>query len=41
MFNRRMMLSRIARAQAQNVPITNYGLAIAHLQGILPQVSLP
>lgn len=41
MFNRRMMLSRIAKARQQGVPITNYGLAIAHLQGILPQVSLP
>lgn len=41
MFNRRLMLSRIVRAQEQGVPITNYGLAIAHLQGILDKVSLP
>ena len=41
MFNRRMMLSRISKAQQQGVPITNYGLAIAHLQGILPHVALP
>lgn len=41
MFNRRLMLSRIRRAQEQGVPITNYGLAIAHLQGILNKVSLP
>ena len=41
MFNRRLMLSRIIRAQEQGVPITNYGLAIAHLQGILDKVSLP
>lgn len=41
MFNRRLMLSRIKRAQEQGVPITNYGLAIAHLQGILDKVSLP
>ncbi|MBO7609633.1 MAG: [FeFe] hydrogenase H-cluster maturation GTPase HydF [Muribaculaceae bacterium] len=34
MFNRRMMLSRIDRAQQQGVPITNYGLALAHLHGI-------
>lgn len=40
MFNRRLMLSRIAQAQEQGVPITNYGLAIAHLQGILDKVSL-
>ena len=41
MFNRRLMLSRIKRAQDQGVPITNYGLAIAHLQGILDKVDLP
>ncbi|MBO4721371.1 MAG: [FeFe] hydrogenase H-cluster maturation GTPase HydF [Muribaculaceae bacterium] len=41
MFNRRLMLSRIVRAQEQGVPITNYGLAIAHLQGILDKVSMP
>lgn len=41
MFNRRLMISRIARAQEQGIPITNYGLAIAHLQGILAKVSLP
>lgn len=41
MFNRRLMLSRIMRAQEQGVAITNYGLAIAHLQGILDKVSLP
>lgn len=34
MFNRRMMLSRIARAVEQGVPITNYGLALAHLHGV-------
>ena len=41
MFNRCLMISRIARAQEQGIPITNYGLAIAHLQGILDKVSLP
>lgn len=41
MFNRKLMLSRIRRAQEQGVPITNYGLAIAHLQGILDKVSMP
>ena len=41
MFNRRLMLSRIVRAHEQGVPITNYGLAIAQLQGILDKVSLP
>jgi len=41
MFNRHLMLSRIERAQQQSIPITNYGLAIAKLQGILDEVSLP
>lgn len=31
MFNRRLVLSRIAEAQAVGVPITNYGLAISRL----------
>ncbi len=39
MFNRRHVLNRIARARAQGVPITNYGVAIAALQGILDRVS--
>ena len=41
MFNRRLMLARILAAQTQHVPITNYGLALAHLQGILPHVAMP
>ena len=41
MFNRKLMLSRIRRAREQGVPITNYGLAIAQLQGILGKVALP
>jgi len=35
MWNRREMLSRIARCVEAGVPITNYGLAIAFLHGIL------
>ena len=38
MFNRRHVLSRVARATTQNIPITNYGVAIAALQGILDKV---
>ena len=38
MFNRRYMLSRIRQAQVQGVPITNYGVAIAHLKGILQSI---
>lgn len=41
MFNRRHMLSRIARAAAQKVPFTNYGMAIAALMGILDRVVYP
>lgn len=41
MFNRTYVMSRIARAKEQQVPMTNYGVAIAHLTGILEQVSMP
>lgn len=37
----RAMRSRIERAKAQGVPITNYGVAIAHMHGILPRVIAP
>lgn len=39
MFNRRYVLSRIAAAQAAGVPITNYGVAIAKITGILDKVT--
>lgn len=39
MFNRAYVLSRLAQAQKQGVPMTNYGVAIAYLTGILDQVS--
>lgn len=35
MLNDREMQSRVQRAVNQNVPITNYGTAIAHMHGIL------
>lgn len=41
MFNRKYVLSRIDRARMQSVPMTNYGVTIAHLTGILDQVSMP
>lgn len=34
---RRHMLSRVAAAAAQGVPMTNYGVAISYLQGVLPR----
>lgn len=39
MFNRRYVLSRVERARSQAVPMTNYGVAIAHLTGILDKIS--
>lgn len=38
MFNRRYVLSRIDRAKASKTPMTNYGVTIAHLKGILDKV---
>ena len=40
MFNRKYVLSRIEKARAAGVPITNYGIALAKLTGILPYVTL-
>jgi [FeFe] hydrogenase H-cluster maturation GTPase HydF len=39
--NRKNMLSRIFQATRCGVKITNYGLAISHLQGVLPRVLEP
>ena len=39
MFNRKYILSRIDRAKAQHVPMTNYGVTIAHLTGILDKIA--
>ena len=41
MFNRRHVLSRISRAQAAGVPITNYGIVLAKLTGILDKIQTP
>lgn len=38
MFNRKYVLSRIDRAREQHIPMTNYGVAIAYLNGILSQI---
>ncbi len=38
MFNRKYVLSRIARAESRQVPITNYGMALAKLTGILDKI---
>ena len=39
MFNRQYVLSRIQRAKAQAVPMTNYGVTIAYLTGILDKIA--
>ena len=41
MLNRREMLYRIAAAQAAGVPIVNYGVLLACLNGILPRALRP
>lgn len=41
MINAREMASRIQRAKAAGVPITNYGTAIAHMHGILDRSLSP
>lgn len=41
MFNRKYVMSRIERAKEQQVPMTNYGVTIAHLTGILDKITLP
>ena len=41
MINRREMLARIMQARAAGVPIVNYGVAIAHLHGMLHRALSP
>lgn len=41
MFNQKYVMYRIDRAKKQQIPMTNYGVAIAHLSGILPYVKVP
>lgn len=38
MFNRKYVLNRIGQARAQQVPMTNYGVTIAYLAGILDKI---
>lgn len=39
MFNRRFVMARVRKAGRELVPMTNYGIAIAHLTGILDKIS--
>lgn len=38
MFNRKHVMSRLENASAQRVPMTNYGITLAHLMGILDKI---
>ena len=38
-FNRKQLMSRLIKAEEAGVPITNFGTAIAHLNGILKRVT--
>ena len=40
-FSRRHLMSRVEEARRQGVPMTNYGIALAHITGILPKVVIP
>lgn len=39
MFNRKYIMNRTDKAKEQNVPMTNYGVTIAHITGILDKIS--
>ncbi|MEG0430619.1 MAG: [FeFe] hydrogenase H-cluster maturation GTPase HydF [Anaerovoracaceae bacterium] len=38
MFNRKYMMNRVLAAKAGGVPMTNYGICMAHLAGILAEI---
>ncbi|WP_438448381.1 [FeFe] hydrogenase H-cluster maturation GTPase HydF [Gorillibacterium sp. sgz5001074] len=40
-FNRKQMMARLSKSQAQKVPITNYGIAMAYIQGLLERAIPP
>ena len=40
MFNRRHVLSRAWKAKEQRIPMTNYGVALAHFAGILDKIDI-
>ena len=41
MFNRKYVMSRILQAKEQKVPMSNYGIVIAYLNGILDKITIP
>lgn len=40
MFNRKYVLNRVNSAKEQHIPITNYGVTIAYLAGILDKITI-
>ena len=38
MFNRKHVMNRLEQASSQQVPMTNYGITLAHLMGILDKI---
>ena len=38
MFNRKHVMNRLENASAQRIPMTNYGITLAHLMGILDKI---
>ena len=41
MFNRKYVLNRVSQSKSQGVPMSNYGIVIAYLNGILGDITLP
>lgn len=40
MFNKKYVMERIQQAKEKNIPMTNYGIVIAYLNGILDKISI-
>jgi len=38
MFNRKHVMNRLESASSQQIPMTNYGITLAHLMGILDKI---
>lgn len=41
MFNRKHVMSRVKKAKISEIPMTNYGIVIAYLQGIMDKIVYP
>ena len=38
MFNRTSVMNRVKKCKEKNIPMTNYGMTIAYLQGIIDKI---